>query len=246
MNVINYISNLVILLSFNFINAQKSKLNFPEDFKEISITETQEKYWFSNYSSYQYTLYKECGKILVDEVSRVKDKRSWLVDSPDHGILIGVNGGEWLGGLGKMSLKGMYIHLKENNIKFLHLDSNNRVVLFELDRFYTKSILGSLYRNENTSDLEVKPLATLDDTPMYIYYNDVEDLYISGLKNLYVYNKKDIIPFFEKGVWDNIGYSGVRSMMQENSNSDLLIGVQGGIIKVNTETREVKLFVLKI
>lgn len=245
MNVSSYISSLVILLCFNLTSGQQSKLKLSEDFKEISIVETKKRFWFSDYSSYQYMLYKECGEIFADEVPRIRDKRSWLVDSPDHGILIGVNGGEWLGGLGKMSLEGTYIHLKETNVKFLHLDSNNDVILFEVDRECTKSILGSIYWDEKTSKLEVNPLATLNDIPMYMYYNDVGDLYISGLKNLYVYKKNSITPFFEKGVWDNIG-TGVRSMKQENSNNDLLIGIQGGILRVNTETKEVKLFVLKI
>lgn len=231
---------LIILLTLFFgvskINAQLTNLKFPDDYNETPIDVLEDVYWMNNYATFNLKLRKDCGKIIVNESKYVRPQTFWFVES-EHGTLFGSDGGEWVGGFYNKPTQGAPIKLRDINVKFLHIDAGD-VFLFEVDNNYKKSVFCKVYRDEESSNLELQKFADLPDVPTFIYYSTDKTLYVTGRKNLYKYANGQFLPIFSDNVWKNV----VPTDILQSDLNTLLIGIKGGILKVDLNGKHMSLF----
>lgn len=231
---------LFITLFVYVANAQNRRLKYPDDFTELNVETLSEKYWFQKYTINRYRIESDCGIIVLDEVPNSRFQRAWLVDS-DFGIFIGVNSGEWSGGFYKKSKQGAPILIKDINVKFLHKNLNDDVLLFNVDNIKKSCSLEIVYTDDLDQTTKTKVLSTVNDIPTSIFYDSIGTLYFTGANNLYRYESGEIHSLLPVGLWKNIN---IENTVQQ-SDSIILLGIQGGLLEFNFKTKKLRLFVVK-
>ena len=235
---------LIILLTLFFgvskINAQLTNLKFPDDYNETPIDVLEDVYWMNNYATFNLKLRKDCGKIIVNESKYIRPQTFWFVES-EHGTLFGSDGGEWVGGFYSKPSKGAPVKLRNINVKFLQIDKGD-VLLFEVDNNYKKSTFHFVYRDEESSMLELRQLADLSDIPTYTFHNDKGEMYVMGRKNVYKYEVGRFVALFAENIWKNI----IPNDVIQKDDETFIIAVEGGIIEAKLKDKKIRLFTRKI
>lgn|SRR5690606_15795826 len=238
-----YFLNLLIFLFFVNINtsfAQKINSKFPQDYEEVSIELLNEEYWFTHYDNKNIVLEKQCEQIIVSELTYKKTEKLWIVES-SFGGLLGVDSGQWIGGLYHIAGYGVPNLIKKMNVNHLHITNDDRVLFFDINYGNGKSTLNEIYQNEDTADLEIEKILNFDDLPTMIYYDKDGSFYVLGKKNIYRYIDRNLVPILGINIWKDIE---PKSVVQDSKNC-LIVGIRGGILEIDINNKSLKLFVKK-
>lgn len=237
----------ILLITSFFISSlgwsQNKELIYDKDFSELPLEILESRYWSSNYTSDNYEIKMQGSQILVDKKKYLRPKKVnvSLVENKFGGIL-GVDSGEWMGGLYDISGYGVPRLIEKMNVRFLRKLDDSKVSFFDANVSKSKFKIydrdPELSINEGNKFQEV---ATLDDIPMYIFHDENDNLYVFGAKNLYKLVDKSFNPILKNGLWQNIEPYNV---VHKSINS-ILVGVKGGIVEINSQNGEFHLFVEK-
>lgn len=235
-NLFNFIGLLVCSLT----NAQNNQLLFPEDFKEISISTLNDEVLDHSLSSTLYEVKENCQRLSISKRPFKKPQTFWFVES-QYGTLFGSNAGEWIGGLYSKPRNGEPVLIKNVNVKFLHATDINNVFLFEVNDISVESVFCKVYRDDKTNIIQTTKLDDIDDVPMNIFYDKNGILYVIGYRNVYVFKDSTLQPLLENDLPKNLQI--VNFLKYEKDK--FIIGIKGGVIELNSTSKEIHLFVEK-
>ncbi len=230
---------IVMIMITNYIIAQNVTRNFPSDYTQKNLQILENRDWSSTFLG-SNNFFTECDNtIKVREQFPSTDTRMTSIRT-EFGLLFGVNDGEWSGGFYHKAKGNAPRLLKEGNITFLHRTINDEIQYFysKNDQFLWK--LEQIYKDTVNMTFKTREIAALKDYPAAIAYNET-NLFVAGLKNVYVYDNGTFNPVFKNNEWRNVE---PMSMLLLDSDH-VLIGLYKGIAKVNLKTSKMELFVLE-
>jgi|GEM_PF-3221469 len=229
----------VLLLPIKSIS-QTFKILKWDNYVPKSISTVEKKYWATEFGALS-TYLNMYDDVIIVKKEPASDYSGVTYLKSDIGLLLGFNEGEWKGGLFSKIKDGNLLLIKKCNVKLLHENPQGDVVFFNVNNSERKSTLELAYRDSISLELKIKEISSLPDVPTsYAYIKG--KLFIAGINNLYTFNGEKFVPFFKKDEWKNIFVNSILDL----DGTDLLLGISGGIIKLNTTTKSWKLYVEKI
>lgn len=228
---------LIFLILVNiFTFGQEIKI--PDNFTEIPVPISYSQEWYlNNHKSESYSLKKQNEKLIIEE----KEKGNKVDLEIEAGKIIGINNGEWGGGL--------YFRTKKLQKKPVEIKPGNIVdiIKFKNKIYFTQGLVhmginnGALYEliNQKNSFTYFK-MAELGDAPAAITSFE-NKIFIISHKNFYEINTNEnnkITKIFENQFWKGLYPNSIVAFDERN----IFAGMRSGILKINLIDKTIKFY----
>ena len=214
------------------------EIRIPNNFTEIPVPTSFSRDWYSlNYESESYPIQESKGKLIIEK--KEKGHRTDL--EIEGGKLIGIDDGEWGGGL--------YFRTKNLQEKLVEIKPGNIVDIFTFnDKIYFTQGLAHMGINEGAlyelkrikNKLTYTKIADLGDAPAAIT-SLKNKIFIISFKNFYeidIGNNNKVTKIFENQFWEGLYPNSIVAFDERN----IFAGMRSGILKINLIDKTMKFY----
>jgi len=220
-----------------------SNFDIQKDFSKLIVIDKDEKSLQESIygkNSFGYYLIDEKGKINIYKSYKENCIQTFVIDK--NGLLIGVDHGEWGGGL---IFKYLDLFFQNNieevilnkNVQFIFKLNNDILVLSGLSHLMTN--FGNLYFLEYDKDygkINIKNNIEFNSMPLaYTIHNN--KIYIVTLRSMLIINNGKIEYEFKFDGWFLFYFTSIYV-----KDDEVIIGAEGFLMIINTKLNEYKLY----